>query len=118
MVLVHSKQAKNQMLINIIIAPRILMIASQFYQNDFLYNYEILSRTFHDTGPRSVKRRHQNNWNMELKFFLQTGPHYVMTHERKLEVIYMMLLLIAYFYTVNATWIEAIRGVISDSKIF
>lgn len=41
-----------------------------------------------------------------------------MTHERKLEVIYMMLLLIAYFHTVNATWIEAIRGVISDSKIF
>lgn len=87
-----------------------------------LKNYEILSRTFHDTGPRSVKRRHQNNWNMELKFFsyLQTGPNFVMTHERKLEVIYnyMMLLLIAYFHTVNATWIEAIHGVVSDSKIF
>ena len=43
-----------------------------------------------------------------------------MTHERKLEVIYnyMMLLLIAYFHTVNATWIEAIHGVVSDSKIF
>ena len=56
---------------------------------------------------------------MELKFFsyLQTA---VMTHERKLEVIYnyMMLLLKAYFHTVNATWIEAIHGVVSDSKIF
>lgn len=43
-----------------------------------------------------------------------------MTHERKLEVIYnyMMLLLKAYFHTVNATWIEAIHGVVSDSKIF
>lgn len=59
---------------------------------------------------------------MELKFFsyLQTATHYVMTHERKLEVIYnyMTLLLKAYFHTVNATWIEAIHGVVSDSKIF
>lgn len=57
-----------------------------------------------------IKTMETWNWN--------SGPHYVMTHERKLEVIYMMLLLIAYFHTVNATWIEAIRGVISDSKIF
>ena len=35
MVLVNSKQAYNQMLINIIIAPRNLMIASQFYQMIF-----------------------------------------------------------------------------------
>lgn len=60
---------------------------------------------------------------MELKFFsyLQTATHYVMTHERKLEVVYnymQMLLLKAYFHTVNVTWIEAIHGVVSDSKIF
>lgn len=70
MVLVHSKQANNQMLINIIIAPRNLMIASQFYQMIFYittkYYHErstILARVQWSEGIKTL------NWNMELKFF-------------------------------------------------
>lgn len=67
MVLVHSKQANNQMLINIIIAPRNLMIASQFYQMIFYittkYYHErstILARVQWSEG---IKTSETWNWN-------------------------------------------------------